>query len=376
MTLKELAHFAQHHLESRTGLTIRRSHVHELLAAAAGFRSWAAFDEMALLADQGTRGQAMENPALLAGRAAQLGFAQQEVPAVADALIELIRSRHLAFVRKEVLRDALAPAAPNRPRLPAPSSLLLDGLVRLAQHPQEAGFAQFALAALHRCACPNSYLYEESQKGRVLTAVEQQWVAEYLRDAPRFETYQMHLKEAARLGVRAAALECAQVLDSRDFYDLADRLDGPIDAMRMAGLAPDESRRTKWIRIAAGNGSREALEVLARQGDPEALVQLGTRGDIDALRDLLERAIEEGDAQLAWQWYELALLFGRDLTESTMRVYHDGGSHDGEFYDSDFGGPLYAAGDEGVELPSIDASAMRLAKAQARALFRQQTTET
>ena len=42
MTLKELAHLAQQTLHTRAGCPVRRSHVHELLAAAFGHRSWAA----------------------------------------------------------------------------------------------------------------------------------------------------------------------------------------------------------------------------------------------------------------------------------------------------------------------------------------------
>lgn len=41
MTLKELAHTAHQHLQTRAGCAIKHSHVHELLAAAFGYQSWA-----------------------------------------------------------------------------------------------------------------------------------------------------------------------------------------------------------------------------------------------------------------------------------------------------------------------------------------------
>ena len=41
MTLKELAHSAQQHLQTLAGLPVKRSHIHELLAAAFGYSSWA-----------------------------------------------------------------------------------------------------------------------------------------------------------------------------------------------------------------------------------------------------------------------------------------------------------------------------------------------
>jgi hypothetical protein len=42
MTIKELAHTAQHDIKAATGLPFKRSHIHELLAALLGFRSYAA----------------------------------------------------------------------------------------------------------------------------------------------------------------------------------------------------------------------------------------------------------------------------------------------------------------------------------------------
>lgn len=69
------------------------------------------------------------------------------------------------------------------------------------------------LATLYRCQRPNPYLYEESLKGRVLTAVERGWVDEYLRLEPQFRKYEAHLKQAALGGVRAAALEYGAVFE-------------------------------------------------------------------------------------------------------------------------------------------------------------------
>jgi hypothetical protein len=51
--------------------------------------------------------------------------------------------------------------------------------------------AHHLLAALCRCDPPNPYLYEESLKGRLLTAVEKCWVDEHLRLEPRFRRYEV-----------------------------------------------------------------------------------------------------------------------------------------------------------------------------------------
>ncbi len=49
MTLKELAHSAQQHLQTLAGVPVKRSNVHELLAAAFGYLSWAAFGSESLV---------------------------------------------------------------------------------------------------------------------------------------------------------------------------------------------------------------------------------------------------------------------------------------------------------------------------------------
>lgn len=52
-----------------------------------------------------------------------------------------------------------------------------------------------------------------------------------------------------------------------------------------------------------------------------------------------------------------------------MAAYHDGGQQDGQFYDSDFGGPMYVNGDAGVVLPVLGPAGHRDAEAKARELF-------
>jgi hypothetical protein len=247
------------------------------------------------------------------------------------------------------------------------SSLLIDGLEQGA----DGGRPECSqlLAALYRCKRPNPYLYEESLKGRPLNSVEQGWVDEYLLAEPRFRKYERHLKAAALGGVRNAAVEYAAVFDSAEFFALAERLPGSVDADRMAEIAPSAAARAVWLRAAAEGGSDSALRTLSGGGDVWARERLAERGDIDALRDIAERSIEQGDAMRAWTWQHLALLHGVDLTASTMRAYHHGGPHHGEFYDSDFGGAMYADGDEGLRIPPIDPAMYESARLRATELF-------
>lgn len=92
-------------------------------------------------------------------------------------------------------------------------------------------------------------------------------------------------------------------------------------------------------------------------------------GDAQWLRAAAERALGKGDPLQAWIWQYVALAHGEDLTRSTMAAYHDGGGRDGEFYDSDFGGALYVAGDEALVLPKLGSREHRTAKARAHEIF-------
>jgi hypothetical protein len=391
MTMKELAHAAQQTLRTRGSCNVKRSHVHELLAAAFGFSSWAAFLSESVLADGGVgNGPAGGLPRLI-GRAVQLQYAPGAASEMAGALLEFLAQRQITSLRWSELNDVLTPvvriadgdglddegdwdhgdkAAPakapidlTRDRL-LRSPLLMHSLEHAAKDPNPR--AHHFLAALYQCERPNPYLYEESLKGRSLTAVERRWVDEYLQLEPQFRRYEAHLKAAALGGVRAAALEYAAAFNSREFFKLAERLSGDVDAARMAGIAPNAELRTSWLRTAAEEGSTSALEELAHEHDEWAEERLAELGDAQWLRSAASRALAKGDALKAWIWQYLALAHGEDLTRSTMAAYHDGGKRGGEFYDSDFGGALYAAGDEALALPQLGSDDHRIAKARAQ----------
>lgn len=401
MTLKSLAHTAHQSLQARAGCDVRHGHIHELLAAAFGYRTWAALHADALLADDGV-GQAPDAtaPPQVVGRALQLQYGQAAALAMAAALADLIADRRLGVVRW----ITLAPLVPmarqhtvlgddpeqdeadeeldgwdDTPR-PTPtdttassreqflaSGLLVNSLEQAATTDPQA---RHVLAALYRCAKPNPYLYEESLKGRQLSASERSWVDVYLVRAPRHQRYEAHLKAAAEAGVRAAALEYGTVFERPEFIALAERLDGEVDPEQMARMATSPEARARWLRLAAEAGSRWALEELAGQGDAWAEERVGASADLHWLRDAAERALGENNPVRAWVWQYLALAHGEDLTRSTMAARHDGGMNDGEFYDSDFGGPLYVDGDEGLVLPELDRTQHREAKAKASDILR------
>ena len=103
------------------------------------------------------------------------------------------------------------------------------------------------------------------------------------------------MKAAALGGVRPAAVEYAAVFDSPEFFELAERMAGDVDADRMAQIAATPDARAAWLRTAAEGGSDPALRTLARGGDAWTKERLAEHGDIDALRDVAGRAVEHGD---------------------------------------------------------------------------------
>lgn len=87
------------------------------------------------------------------------------------------------------------------------------------------------------------------------------------------------------------------------------------------------------------------------------------------LPGILRERVEQEFFSMPWTWQYLARKHGVDLTRSTLAARHDGGEQDGEFYDSDFGGPMYVDGAEGLELPDLSPADHRTAKAKAVEIF-------
>lgn len=360
MTVSDIVHRIREQAKG-AGFALKSTHAYELLASAFGQGTWASFSTQYWLADSpdGTVGERPETtPTLVAARALQLGLALNSAQPLGSLVLNSVQAARLGKVEKAAL-DRLRLAGFGLPAGLSQSPLFMS---QLSPAPTAGdAHAHHRMAALYRCKRPNPYLYEESLKGRQLTAQETKWVEEYLVQAQHYPLYEAHLKAAAQGGIRAAALEYAEAFEDPSFFELADTLSGPVDAKRMARVAPDATARQKWLRI-AGRDDFEALEALASEGDVEARQQLAIAGDTYHLRALAERALEEGQAVEAWAWQHIALRHRHDLTKSTLAARHDGGSHHGEFYDSDFGGPLFVDGEEGLKLPQLTRSQMAEAK--------------
>lgn len=398
--IKSFAHRAHQTLTPLAPRTFKRSHVYELMAAGLGFKSWASLHTAYVLVD----GKDIQLPPdfgrNVLARALQLGLSQAEAEAVADAFQARCTQQPFGCLALAELDEFLFASPPEtdddqewddddfdddedgsdepggaleKLSIPKSSQTLLDDLADRASGGDS--FSHYRLAKLLACKMPRDYLYQESLKGRVLTVQEQIWVDEYLRLLPQREKYLQHLEAAADGGIRAANLEYAIEANAPSYRDRAVNMTGEIDWRVLAETAHTDDERNQWLRQAAANGDDAALEELAESGDSSAVEQLALWGDQHWLREAADSAIQRGDAIAAWKWQFVALRHEFDLTESTMRAYHDGGSNDGGFYDSDFGGPLYAAGDEGLQLPKISDEQKLIAQSMAEQLLSDEAGE-
>ena len=82
------------------------------------------------------------------------------------------------------------------------------------------------------------------------------------------------------------------------------------------------------------------------------------------MRHLVQNA-HSNDPLKAWTWFYLAKLHGTDLTRDNYRAIHESGAA----YDDDVGGPIFAEGEDGVELPFADEQTKLNANAMAQSLF-------
>lgn len=381
--IKSFAHHAHQSLSPLAPSSFKRSHVYELLAAGLGFKSWAALHPAHVLID----GKDVQLPADFSrnvlARALQLGLSQPDAEAVVQAFKAVCAKQPFGYITISELDELLFASPPElrgepewdeadfdddedwsdeqaavhtQPWSPKTSQVLLDDLKNRAAHGD--AFSHYRVAKLLECKVPSDYLYQESLKGRVLTSQEQIWVDEYLHFNAQREQYEDHLRAAADGGVRIAAMVYAAITKDSAYKAAASSMKG----------VPEEQEWHKPVP-ADTNGDSESLEERAELGDHEAMQQMARQGDSYWLRVVAKSAMERGDSVAAWKWHFVALHHELDLTKSTMHAYHDGGLNNGEFYDSDFGGPMYVGGDEGLELPTISDEQKSIAKAMAEQLL-------
>ena len=402
--IKSFAHQAHQTLVPLAPNTFKRSHVYELMAAGLGFNSWAALHHSQVLVDADEASRPPDFDRNVVGRALQLGFLQSEAQGLAEHFQALYTQQPFGCIPlNELDKDLFGSESdtdadtesededfeddedwpdededePVR-QIPRTSKLLHADLEDRSNGGD--AFSHYRLAKLLECKVPPDYLYQESLRGRVLVPQEQRWVDNYLTFSEQHLRYLKHLLAAADGGVRGAALDYSIEVGSPEYRLRAEQMDGYVNPRRMAASAPDWPTRMEWLWRLVDSGDTSALEKLAAEGDQDAAHELSNReaakaiaGDASYLRGFAEAALQDGDAVAAWKWQLVALSHGLALTTSSLSARHDGGPNSGDFYDSDFGGPKYVAGDEGLQLPGVSAEQMKAAQSMAAQLLAQKS---
>lgn len=390
MNAKTLAHNIQAELRSAIKMDVKRSHIHEAIAAALGYSSNAAMLSRGVLCPMPpslAQHQGLDAVAI-SRRMAAFGYPNATLTEVAKSIAAAIEK---SGVRVLPLDLAL--------------KLLLDGqtelydwdLVTQTEKPSSESFFDYDLhedldeedrherqrdhdryldlhsedviSALdlaiqradgraHLCKAllladgsdsfdgsgPNDgrFWHEEQQSGQMLEGVEKEWADDYGRRKDGQQNAEFHLKAAAELRQADALLLMADRYGDPRFFELhkprvhAD----PAMVARVAEHMGYLDAATAWLEFAA-----------------EA-------GDIGAMRELI-RDRQSNDPLKCWTWFHLAKLHGKDLTRDDYRAIHE----DGSPYDDDVGGPLFAEGEDGVEMPDAEVSLQRLAEASALEIF-------
>lgn len=387
MAIKELVYAAKQQLESASQRSFRHSHIYELFAASFGFNTRASLDSAHVMAVmERTPVLVASSLATLHRRLVELGY-ESVADSAGAALLSMIADQCLGVASVELVIDTLqqgywaypedwydideededeasySESAGNQPLSldPAKIALLIDGLNGLASRGSAA--AHYALALIYRGDGlseeeGSSYWYSLMEQGRDLDGVQLEWATAYKTQLLNAEREALHLNEAARLGWADA------------------RLDIALDKAQRAEHRGDHGQAEHWYKEAAGLGHVEAMRSLAwlAQGAGDEATarhwnhQAALHGDVDAMRDLIDED-DRGNLFQNWVWVYLAEHLGSDLRKSTLRAYHDGGLYAGQEYDDDQGGPLYVAGDEGVQLESLSALDDSRARDTAQELF-------
>jgi len=388
MAIKELVYAAKQQLESATQQSFRHSHIYELFAASFGFNTRASLDAAHVMVVMERAPEPVASSlATLHRRLSELGY-ESVADSAGAALLSMIAVQCVGVASVELVIDTLqqgywayhedwydideqdedeasaSESAGNQPPSldPAKIALLIDGLNGLASRGSAA--AHYALALIYRGDDlseeeGSSYWYSLMEQGRDLDGVQLEWATAYKTHLLNTEREALHLTEAARLGWADA------------------RLDIALEKAQRAEHRGDHGQAEHWYKEAAGLGHVDAMRSLVwlaeDAGDVDSARhwnhQAALHGDVDAMRDLIDEDDRDNLFQ-SWVWVYLAEHLGTDLRKSTLRAYHDGGMYADQEYDDDQGGPLYVAGDEGVELEPISSAEEAEAKKQAAELFR------
>lgn len=374
MTIKQYAFLAHAHLRAQGSASLTRSQIHELLAAAAGFSTHAAFHHQAVWCDVAWRDTGLTPDEYgVIQRCLHFGMPPDEAERSAQGLVSFLGASGYAPVRLEELIAAFASDEDDWEEAEEPGPavaadwvstdlvgrmqqgfdamlgefpLLLEGLEAAAAR----GLASAHLAIAYLVEPYAGLSHEDDRRFGQELRRRGQWsaepvgFAEIAAGSDRFvrmvAKHRYHLLAAARGGDRRAMLLTAESYSDPGVLDLepSDDMD-PYDMADMADAHGRPELAYQWLTV------------------------LAEEGDVYAMRALIE---DRGETLFrAWVWMHLSRLLGRDLSQDR----HVAINEDGSEYDDDVGGPAYVGGDDGIELASLTAEENSRAREEAARLF-------
>jgi hypothetical protein len=375
MTIKQYAFRAHAYLRTQGFASLTRSQVHELLAAAAGFATHAAFHHQAAWCDVAWRDTGLTPVSdRVVHRCLHFGMPPAVAERVAQALVSFVDSSGYAPVRFEELIAALASdedawADTDEAGSDVGADWVSAELISRIQHGVDAllgelpllleGLEAAAARGVSAAHLATAYMLEpyvdlpdedDRRFGRELRR-RGQWSTEPVSFATiaadtlssfaqLVAKHRYHLLAAARSGDRRAMLLTAKRYGDPGALELepSDEMD-PCDMADLADIHGRPELSYRW------------LTVLARDGD------------VSAMQELIEG---RGETPFrAWVWMHLSRMLGGDLSQDR----HEAVSENGAPYDDDVGGPAYVGGDDGIELAPLAAEENSRAQEEAAQLF-------
>lgn len=360
MTIKEQAYRAHAFLQARCVTSLKRSHVHELLAAAAGYATHAAFQHDAVWCDVPFSLTGIEpNPGAIRARCRELGLPADEGERVVEGLPLFMYDAGYAPVRFDALITAVEGheddpdwhgwiwtyvVEPMNGALNFEHQrLLLEGLEAAAQRGVPA--AHLAIAKLLESEAVLFGDEEERMKRQVMR--EGTWTSPFVSFADVeanelrvYEKHRHHLLASARGGDIRALMETAERYGDPAVLERAPS--DEMDPMSMVELADEYGGGEKvryWLTVAA------------------------QEGDIGAMRELILDHDEPNEQ--AWVWMHLSRLLEDDLSQDKYEAINE----DGTPYDDDLGGAAYVGGEAGIALDPLPVDADAAAHRAAAQLF-------
>ncbi|WP_421275605.1 hypothetical protein [Aeromonas veronii] len=389
MTIKQFVRDTRQQLVDSSALSLKTSHLYELIAAAFGYRSYAALQAEAIVLHQ-TPWPCQPDLALLEQRGRELALPQPQTLSLLvgqhlqRAGVVSIQVEALGLTREDDWDDTwedgwlddevededaqLQPAPSNTTLLNAAQALLkqLDAYhqppIALQALQQLEAFAERGHPKVHwwlaqrlgdaetyidNSDVPSGYWYRKQQEGMVLSGPELEFANGFAAMLEEQQRWLHHTLKAAQGGIVEARFALAEAKLDSSIFDT-----DPAAVSDPAAIA--------WL----------AMEHDNQQAAHHWLTQAAQRGDTQAMLSLIEE-YDRDNLYQSWVWLRLAQLLGDDFTQDDLRAIHE----NGDDYDDDVGGPLYVAGREGIELPPLAPELASKAEEEAQRLFAQSASE-